>query len=179
MIYFISDTHFGHKGSLNWPNGNAREFTNAHEMDIYMIQQWNSVVNPEDAVYHLGDFAYKASPRYIGDIFNLLNGKIILIKGNHERLTLKANNRYNRFDSVHDVSEIEYNGYRFVLFHYPIESWNGKNRGSIHLHGHTHSRNPGISGRIKNVSVECLDYKPISIDEVIQEINAKDKHYNL
>lgn len=63
--------------------------------------------------------------------------------------------------------------YRLILFHYPIASWNGRFRNSIHLHGHTHNsdidNDDGVFGHILNVSVEHLNYIPISFDEVINK----------
>jgi len=171
MIYFISDTHFGHKGSLSWPNGKARPFKDVNEMNQTIINNWNSIVTDEDTVYMLGDFAYKCNTTTINHIFNSLKGKIIFIKGNHDGRTLKANQFKHRFESVHDRINFEYNGYTFVLDHYPIYSWLLKNRGSIHLHGHTHGTPTNITGKIMDVSCEALNYKPISIEDIIKKFN--------
>jgi len=170
MIYFISDTHFGHKGSLTWPDGNARKFKDVYEMNQVMVNNWNSVVTEEDIVYHLGDFAYKTSASTIRHIFSSLKGTIIFIKGNHDGMTLKTNKKHPRFNSVHDILELEYNGKLFILCHYPIESWKNKNKASIHLHGHTHGNSTNVHNRL-DVSVEVFDYKPISIEEVLIKLN--------
>jgi calcineurin-like phosphoesterase family protein len=167
MIYFISDPHFGHKGSLNWPNGNARPFKTVEEMNTTIINNWNSVVTDEDTVYCLGDFAYKSSINTIIYVFSKLKGKIILIKGNHDGRTLKANQRIHRFESMHDRLEFMYKDILFILDHYPIYCWKNKNKGSIHLHGHTHEHSPNIDGNIMNVSCEVINYTPISIEEII------------
>ena len=53
-IFFTADTHFCHgKSFLYEPRG----FTNVNEMNETIVERWNSVVKPEDEVYHLGDFA--------------------------------------------------------------------------------------------------------------------------
>lgn len=166
MIYFISDTHFGHKGSLTWPGGNARPFKDAKQMNSIMISNWNAIVSPEDTVYHLGDFAYKASTTMIKYWFNSLNGEIILIKGNHDGQTLKANKQQPRFSFVHDLFELEWGGKLFVLCHYPIESWKNKSHGSIHLHGHTHGSSIHMKNRV-DVSVEVTGYRPLSILDIM------------
>ncbi len=169
MKYVISDTHFGHKGSLSWPNGHARDFKDINEMNQTIVDNWNSVVNDDDIVYMLGDFSYKTSSSTIKHLFKSLKGKIILIKGNHDGQTLKVNQQVHRFESVHDILDLEYKDKYFVLCHYPIESWRLKNKGSIHLHGHTHKTTPNITGNIKNVSCEVVNYTPISLDCIIKE----------
>lgn len=176
MIYFISDTHFGHGGSLKWPNGNARDFPDIQTMNQTIVDNWNSIVTDEDIVYCLGDFSYKTSTSTLKHIFQSLKGKIILIKGNHDGQTLKANQQAHRFESVHDILEIEYNDTHFVLCHYPLESWRLKEKGSIHLHGHTHGGKSTHDMTEKpnrmDVSVEAINYTPISIDEVIKILNV-------
>ena len=78
--YFTSDTHFGHANIIKFCN---RPFKNVEEMNQKLIENWNSVVGPNDLVFHLGDFAFGGQPlwRYIRE---QLNGNIILIKGNHK-----------------------------------------------------------------------------------------------
>lgn len=170
MIYFISDTHFGHKGSLKWPDGAARPFNSTEEMNQTIIDNWNSIVTDEDTVYHIGDFSYKTSTSQLKKIFDSLKGKIILIKGNHDGQTLKANQKYHRFESVHNILNLEYNTAKIVLCHYPIQSWNGKNRGSIHIHGHVHGKPTNIIGNIIDVSCEAINYTPISIEKILSNV---------
>lgn len=173
MIYFISDTHFGHKGSLFWGDGKNRQFPDVDTMNNTIISNWNSVVTDDDTVYHLGDVAYKASNTLLTYVFKVLKGKIILIKGNHDGRTLKLNQRTGRFESVHDRIYLEYNDKLFVLDHYPIYSWHSKNRGSIHLHGHVHGTKLPIDGNIMDVSCEAINYTPVSIDRVLELFSDK------
>ena len=80
MIYFTSDTHFGHARIIELC---ARPFANVDEMNEALIQKWNAVVGPDDVVYHLGDFFM--GPKETVLLRKRLNGKIVLIKGNHDK----------------------------------------------------------------------------------------------
>ena len=178
MKYFISDHHFGHAAIIRMSN---RPFETVWEMNKFMIDAWNSVITSNDEVYHLGDIGHKININQLNGIMSQLNGKIHLIGGNHdEKYKDKYGKKFtDRFESVQDYKYVEYvhDGtiYKFVLFHYPISSWKHRFRGSIHLHGHTHANviddttGKGIHGHIMNVSVEHLNYKPISIVEVINK----------
>jgi len=77
-IFFTSDTHFGHKNILKYCN---RPFVNVEEMDEVMIERWNGRIGKNDSVYHLGDFSFSSNPK---TYFERLNGKKILIIGNHD-----------------------------------------------------------------------------------------------
>ena len=74
MIYFTSDTHFGHANIIKYCK---RPFANVDEMNIALVAAWNAKVKPEDTVYHLGDVTFKRL-----DMVPLLNGTKILIRGN-------------------------------------------------------------------------------------------------
>ena len=69
--YMISDTHFSHPkmyeftsngmpGDLCPKGQRIRPWADStEEGDEILIQKWNSVVKPEDKIYHLGDVAIK------------------------------------------------------------------------------------------------------------------------
>lgn len=140
-------------------------------MNETMIANYNSIVKPDDTVYHLGDFAF-ANPNKIKSIFYRLNGKKILIFGNHD-VDPKFNGKKvfaEMFDEVHDYLELKVNGERFVMFHFPIESWNKRHRDAIHLHGHTHGsydeRNKKVPNRF-DVGVDSWNYFPVSISQIL------------
>ena len=75
MIWFISDSHFGHSAIVLYC---GRPFKNSDEMDETIIRNWNQIVKPEDTVCHLGDFSLSRSEKY-QEYIDALNGKIILI----------------------------------------------------------------------------------------------------
>ena len=52
MIYLTSDTHFCHDREYIYQ---ARGFSSIEEHDENIVKNWNSVVNPDDEVYLLGD----------------------------------------------------------------------------------------------------------------------------
>lgn len=168
MIYFISDLHIGHKGSLMWPNGAARNFASIKEMNETIINNWNSIIKNDDIVYLLGDVAYKCSTSIIKQTLTLLKGKIILIKGNHDGNVLKVNQQIHRFESVYDRLILNIDNLIIVLDHYPNEEWFMKNKGSIHLHGHTHGsiQDKNIGIKRYDVSVEVNNYTPISLEQI-------------
>lgn len=175
MIYFTADSHFGHKNVIKFCE---RPFNSSHEMTMHMIEAWNSVVNPDDTIYHLGDFIFSLTRKWSYRLLEKLNGKIIIIKGNHDRekeLNYYLNN--GLIDSWHYSQELSYvyNGknYNFSLSHYP--HYPLKTSDLICLHGHVHGqfehRYPHMKHpRILDVGVDSIGYVPISIENVIKKI---------
>src|SRR3990167_7246288 len=80
MIYFTADLHFGHKNIITFCN---RPFAGTQEMNRALIDNWNSRVQKSDEVYLLGDVSFAAA-EYTKHMLEQLNGKIYLIKGNHD-----------------------------------------------------------------------------------------------
>lgn len=59
------------------------------------------------------------------------------------------------------------NGRKVVLFHYPIQEWNGFFRDAYHVHGHVHAEAiEQIPGRY-NACCDVNDFTPQSLDELI------------
>lgn len=175
MIYYISDTHFGHKRIIEYEN---RPFKCVEEMDETLIYNWNKKVNKNDDVYILGDFSfYNITDNRNIEILKRLNGKKHLILGNHDRFVRNPNFDKSLFESIDDYKEIIDNGRSVCLFHYPICVYDRQHYGSYHCYGHVHSRMDLIpdqlkkSGRAFNVGVDVNNYEPVTLDELIEKYN--------
>lgn len=166
-IFYISDMHFFHKKVINMSN---RPFSSIEEMNKRIIKNWNDKVTFYDTVYILGDIAYRAKLNEVINILNNLNGKKHLIIGNHDRNFLNYEEFKNNFETIQDYLVIDDNERKVVLFHYPIEEWEGYFRDSYHLFGHVHNNDKylkKLNNRF-NVSVEKIGYEPCTLDEIIE-----------
>jgi calcineurin-like phosphoesterase family protein len=154
-IWFTSDTHFGHRKLLTFdPTKTHRvnrrtEFTSIEEHDAHLVDQWCLSVQPEDTVYHLGDVSWYGTAR-TNDLLNSLPGRKHLIRGNHDHKAHKL----TAFESVRDYATLPGFAIPIVLMHFPLEEWDRKAYGAIHVHGHTHGNSRYIEGR-KDVGVDC------------------------
>lgn len=177
MIYFTSDTHFGHKNVIEYCR---RPFESVEEMDEELIRRWNVVVGPEDEVYHLGDFSFHRERRTF-EILDQLNGKKFLIFGNHDKLKIDlfCENQFGWIEHYHELqvpdSEIDL-GHKqeIILSHYPFESWNKRHYGSWHLHGHCHGTLPSGDHQARlDVGVDCWAFAPVSYEEIKKVMTRK------
>lgn len=166
MKYYISDLHLFHNRILEKFN---RPFSSVEEMHEMIINNWKNKVEADDTVYILGDVGMY-HPKEIGNILNNLPGHKILITGNHDFKNIHSGSYKKVFDKITSYLEIEDNGRNVILFHYPIEDWNGKYREYYHLHGHIHNNEDSLSQKERrfNVSAEVVDYTPVSLDELEQ-----------
>lgn len=153
-IFITADHHFHHKNIIEYC---GRPFKTVEEMDKRMIEKWNNKVTKDDLVIHLGDFALGTKEK-VKETREMLNGTIILIKGNHDRVS-------EGFIIVEDSIRIG----NLVFSHRPIPK-NEISKGCINVHGHIHEKE-SISGI--NVSVEKTDYEPILLDELEKKIKER------
>ncbi len=163
-LFFISDTHFGHKGILTFEDKDGkpvRNFIDIIEMHTVMIENWNRVVTPKDKIYHLGDVAFSKAGL---QLLALLNGKKRLIRGNHD--LYKTRLYMEHFQEIYGVRQIN----NYWLTHVPMhpDCVNTK-RVIANIHGHLHT-NVIDDPRWINVSVEQIDYTPISFDEIKERV---------
>jgi len=96
-------------------------------MDETLITNWNEVVGPEDKVYHLGDIVFsKEDTDSALSLLERLNGKIFLIKGNHDRSVINGKCR-RRSEWVKDIHVVrtQVNGAKqdIILMHYLMRTW--------------------------------------------------------
>ena len=87
-LFFTADQHFGHANILKYQDENRRDadgnrFLSIEHMGDFLVDRWNTAVqSDDDVVYCIGDFAFKLQS--VKDILPFLNGKKILICGNHD-----------------------------------------------------------------------------------------------
>lgn len=164
--WLISDTHFGHKGVTEFLRSDnktpLRPWDDVQEMDEALVKNWNSVVGDKDRVYHLGDVVIN---RKALKILDRLKGRKVLIKGNHDIFKLKDYTPY--FEDIRAYQKLD----SFILSHIPLHPSSIARWASGNIHGHLHSNvvlddkgNP--DKRYINVSVEQINYTPISFDEI-------------
>ena len=168
MIWFTSDTHFGHEKIIHLAK---RPFKSMEEMDEVIIQKWNQRVKPGDIVYHLGDFALKQTREQTLATLKRLRGQVHLITGNHEDNALAI---APYFADVKSYKSIKVGEQKIVLFHYPIRSWDGIFKGAWHLFGHVHGMLKGF-GKSMDVGVDTHDFYIYSFDEVKERMDATPK----
>lgn len=172
-IWVTSDTHFGHKSILKFcPE--TRPFDNVSDMDEELINSWNECVKPNDTIYHLGDFSFHNESN-TEHILRKLNGNIILILGNHDKIMNRSSLK-KYFELQTDYYTLKINKKKICMFHYPIFEWDGMHRGAFHIHGHLHSSR--ILGHSMDIGVDSrVSMQPYNIDEII-EILSKNETLN-
>ena len=169
-IWIISDTHWNHNKEFIWKD---RGYNSIEEMNKDLIDKWNSVVAPEDIVYHLGDVI-------MGDLyegikcFSQVNGKIHIIRGNHD--TPKRVEMFLAFPNVLDVKYADIIKFRkkyLYLSHYPtiVANHNG-DTAFYAINGHTHDKEifnfPNY--RIYNACVDAHNGFPVNLEKIKTDI---------
>jgi calcineurin-like phosphoesterase family protein len=137
MDYFISDPHFFHENVIRF---DKRPFTCIEQMNAQMRDWWNNTVSEKDRVYILGDFIWlqPSDPEYI-KFTKSLNGKKVLIKGNHDNVEKFSSELKNCFEDIKSRKEIKLNKKRIIMDHYPLMMYRHDTDSNVfHFHGHTH-----------------------------------------
>ena len=177
MIWITSDWHFCHQKPFIYE---PRGFSSSDEMNRTLIENFNSVVKPEDDIYVLGDCLLGGSENFdkgLG-LISWLNGKLHMIRGNHD-----SDKRWEGYKTLHNVIETEtamflkYGKYHFYLSHFPCLCSNYDDKGlkhsTINLCGHTHINNKFADidkGIIYHCEIDAHNNFPVSIDQIIDDL---------
>ena len=176
--FFTSDHHFNHSNILTYC---ARPWATVEEMNEGLIKNWNETVGSYDTVYHLGDFAM-GNRKLIPEILSRLNGRIILVRGNHD-----FSNSLKYFSEVYPYQILELDGYCFELAHNPghlkqncdfalcghvHEQWAKREIGEVieaddvsdHAYRHPEIR-PTVP--VYNVGVDVRGFRPRTLQEIL------------
>lgn len=167
-IWLTSDPHFYHRNIIKYCN---RPFDSIEEMNEQLINNWNSLVKKQDRIFCLGDFCLGGKDKII-EIGQRLNGRKILLFGNHDSAALKTYYEAG-FETVSKYP-IYLREYDAVLSHEPIPKIHCTN-----IHGHLHKKTVNdleewkvlddwVLDRYKNISVDRTNYKPILITDLFK-----------
>lgn len=179
-FWFTSDMHFGHRGVISYC---GRPFENVEQMDSEMLRRWNDTVSNEDFIYVLGDMCFH-KPSIGIPLLKSLNGKKILIKGNHDSY---SHTQYiaSGFLAVFDGAQISVAGKKVIMSHYPYWPKEEEDTNELRyqerrplydkdaflLCGHVHTAWK-TKERMLNVGVDQWDFYPVPLSKIDSWVNT-------
>ena len=188
-IFFTSDTHYNHKnivrGTTEWKQENnpypvdrTRDFNTLEEHNTELVKSINSIVKPDDILYHLGDWSFGGHENIKKFREQLHCKEIHLIFGNHDQHIEKAGSPYRElFTSTQHYLELnlridsmksgQYGKTKICLSHFAHRIWNKAHHGAIHLYGHSHGTIEDF-GRSMDVGVDTNNLYPYHLDEILE-----------
>ena len=159
--FFISDFHFDHTNIIRYCN---RPFNSTQEMNEVMLRNYRRVVRPDSTVFFLGDMSFGRNSRPAEWWLRQLPGDIIYIKGSHDR-DMDLSDSFVLDHYILNVGGIEF----FLVhdYHNAPPDWIG-----WVIHGHKHGNRPFVdrTHRRINVSVEVVNYTPVSLARILGTI---------
>ena len=157
-----------------------RGFTSIKEHDETIIKNWNEIVKPDDIVYHLGDLML-GDNAYGMECIKQLNGKIRLIRGNHD-----TDARWQLYNTLPNIEllgwadVIKYNKYKFYLSHHITQTSNLEKSPDLRMHllglyGHTHQKKEFYQDipYLFHVGLDSNNNYPILIDDIIEKMKEE------
>jgi calcineurin-like phosphoesterase family protein len=159
-IYFTSDTHFGDFRRIRT---DKRPFSSIEEHDAALVARWNETVGADDEIWHLGDVAPTYDRMSVAKLLAALRGRKHLIIGNNDPL---ATTECALWASTQHYAELDIDGHRLVLCHYPFRSWNRMGKGVIDLHGHSHGKLKELP-RQYDIGVDVFEYRPVTLAMIL------------
>lgn len=182
MKWFSADSHYGHKNiclsTSTWidKGTHCRDFPSLEDMNKTIVDVYNKYIQPNDGFYFLGDWSF-------GGINNILIfreqincNNIYFIPGNHDehikknKILQNGQKAQELFIILPELCEITVGKNNLILSHYPLVSWNNCEKGSIHLHGHTHgtinNEVLNLNFRRMDIGLDSYEFRPYSFDEI-------------
>lgn len=171
-VFIYSDPHFSHQGVCKFLRNDGvtklRPWDNSDDMDEALVENFNNRVKAKDKCYFLGDVAIN---RRGLNVLRRLNCKnLVLIKGNHDIFKLHDYTEHFRDIRAYHVMN------NMIFSHIPVHA-ESKGRFKANVHGHTHANRVMLNGSIDpwyySACVENTEYKPMILEEVIENIKAQ------
>jgi calcineurin-like phosphoesterase family protein len=175
-LFIYSDSHFNHKNVLNFKCVDGVTpirpgFKDVDEMNEVMIERWNSIITPQDKVYHLGD-VYFGSDVAADIILSRLNGKKRLLLGNHDDgKDWVLAKHFQKIEMWRIFRE-----FNITLTHVPIHPSSFR-RSDINVHGHIHEKSLNLPNYFC-ACVERTNYTPLHLPTLAVELKEQLERQN-
>lgn len=114
-IFITSNTFFGREKLLS-----SRNYTNIDLMNRKMVDEWNSIINHNDVIYHLGYFSH--DPISTSEVLEQLNGTIYFLNNPFETLVYDVMHIFKNI-VVLDGEIVEIPDKNVIISYYPLEAW--------------------------------------------------------
>lgn len=170
MLWFTSDTHFGHANVLGFT---GRPWSGIEAMNRGIITNINARVMPGDELYVLGDFSFSITVQQALELRRQIRcRKVHVVRGNHDK-DWSQPAVAGAFIVEQPICVLKVDGQKLVMSHYPMADWQGMSHGSWHLHGHIHSQGSSYNEanlrqglQRYDVGVDANGYAPVSLAEL-------------
>ena len=182
--WFTADLHLGHDNIIRYCD---RPFKTVTDMNQALIENWNARVGSDDTAYLLGDFCMARKREEVQEYRDQLNGKIILVRGNHDHKITRKVFQPDCFDDL----PLEIGPYKCILAHRPFyppqievpardQDTNAARQASYGafdfvISGHIHEKRLW-TGKSFNVGVDKHDFFPLSFEEVLSHLENFNKN---
>lgn len=179
--FTTADLHLGHHNIIGY---SGRPYPDADSMNVGLIANWNDTVPVDATVWILGDIALGKIAETL-PLVGLLNGRKILVPGNHDRCWMghkKIGTWRERYldagiDEIIDGPiEAVINGVPITMAHFPYVGDSHEvdryvqhrpvDNGGFLLHGHVHEAWK-VRGRMVNVGVDVWNYRPVRVADAV------------
>ena len=166
--FVTADLHFGHANMMKF-NPATRQYNDVTHMNESLVLEWNKIVQPGDLTYILGDVAFCSAAKAV-EYMHRLNGRKILIEGNHDHKLVQDSAFIACFEEIHKYLEITYNNAFITMFHYRIAEWNRGHRGSLHLFGHQHGNGAPTGNRSMDVGLDSTGAVVSDLSDIVRQL---------
>ena len=172
-MWLTADWHLG-EGRFDLMQ---RPFKTILEHNKTIIDRHNEVVKKDDLVYVVGDVVYQkaAEPDLVMRWLNHMNGRKILIRGNHDRV-FSDEQFAPYFESVipdGEGLELEIEGIPCYITHYPTQGRADR----FNLVGHIHGAFK-FQLNMLNVGVDVHHFRPVNFKEIPFYLRAITEFYD-
>ena len=116
MIWFTSDTHFGHEVVLR---SCERPWAGVGEMNGALVDAINEYVEPGDTLYHLGDYSFKMTLEDAANLRKRIScNDVHLVPGNHDKDWAQPAVGW-AFTVEKPITDLKIGKLKLVLSHFP------------------------------------------------------------